>query len=352
MKFRNAILATSAVALTCSLAATPAFAEPFEPGAIQVGDFTDTPESGGQPIVTGSGAYWILGSADGSLDHAFVYLDGVKFFQVLHYGGALSVDGELMTPSGELDQTTEESTGDVVTVGQGTFGALQATTEFRLYAEGDLFRSTYVLTNNTAAPITFTPSVYLDLTDAYSASSTTSSGDLALTTDDYWFTQFNSEWKTAAYSNFWGAPGQTTVTDVGTLDLETYTDDDVVFGDITIAPDSSFQWILFSSMATYDLNDDLAVRDAAAIAAGAAAAAEFGGATPTLAGSERLTRGLDLDIASNWFAAPTVEAAQEEVAKRQLAETGSEGALLLAVAGPLAIIGAILFMSRRRFARD
>ena len=211
-------------------------------------------------------------------------------------------------------------------------------------------RQVFVLTNNTADAITFTPSVNEDISDVWSNSATTSSGDILLTTADYWYTQFNSAYGegatpsyTGVYSKFWGAPDHLTVVSVDPeLSLTDYTSGEVVFGDITIEPGESYQWIMFHSIATYDVTGDDAARDIAAIAAGEAARAELGGASPSLDGSERLTRGLDMAINSNWFSVEVPEEAE-------LAETGiNTPAYLLSAGAMIAFAAAVRVAARRR----
>ncbi len=296
-----------------------------------------------------NGTYWDFSDQNGEIGHSFPVVDGAAWGWVAHYDGTLMVDGGRLSYDGPFDITTDENLDQVIT-GVGMFGSLDAAVEYRVYAEGDLMRQVFVLTNNTADAITFTPSVNEDISDVWSNSATTSSGDILLTTADYWYTQFNSAYGegatpsyTGVYSKFWGAPDHLTVVSVDPeLSLTDYTSGEVVFGDITIEPGESYQWIMFHSIATYDVTGDDAARDIAAIAAGEAARAELGGASPSIDGSERLTRGLDMAINSNWFSVDVPEEAE-------LAETGiNTPAYLLSAGAMIAFAAAVRVAARRR----
>lgn len=334
---RNLTVATLSLALV-GLSTLPASAVTFNGGGVTIGDLTN-------------GTYWVLDDRNGATGHSRMYVDGAEFLQVVHYSGHLSIDGQEMSYSTDFDLSTDGN-GDQVMIGVGTFGSLDVTAEYRAYAEGDLLRQTWVMTNNTRSSVTVTPSVYEDISDFFSESGTTSSGDILLTTADYWYTQFDSRFvngdttvgQTVVYSKFWGSPDHTRLTSVSPdLVLTDYGDGRVEFTDITIKPGASFQWVTFHSMATYDISGDEAATDLAAIAAGEAAVAEFGDSDPTLSGSARLTRELDLTIPSNWFSGGVSE---------ELAPTGGDDIALLTLFASIGLFAASVAVRQRRAMRS
>lgn len=324
-----------AVALTFA-SVLPAYASVWNGDTIVFGDTTD-------------GTEWSIYS-DGGLDHSYVYIDGQVFDRVICESSGLQLDGSYFEYADDMDITTDTN-GDQVVTGTGTFSAndgdVDATVEYRAYAAGDLLRTTYVLTNNTGSAITVEPSIYEDPSDNSSDSATTSSGDLTVGTDDYWYTTFDSTTPSVVYSKFWGAPDYVSVTNTGGLDISTNeSSETVTFGTVTIAAGASFQWIVFHSLKGYALDDDADTQDGNAIAAGQAAVDEFGGANPSLSGSERLTYALDTSIASNWFPAQT-----ETAPDPALAETGADLAAPLGFAVLALFAGAAVVIARRRAQR-
>lgn len=334
----KSLLALAASATVGLSTVVPAVAVPYSSGYITFGDTTN-------------GTSWGLDDREGTIAHSLLYVDGVVFDQITHYSSGLKLDGNIMTPNDDFDISVDAVTGDQVVVGTGTYGTLDASVEYRAYTDGDLFRQVFLLTNNTGSTITVTPSTMEDISDFASDNATTSSGDIALTTADYWYTQFDtlydgvfngvpytSPGQTVVYSKFWGSPDHVTVSAIGPeLDLLVPSYDDVTFGDITLSPGDSYQWIHFHSMKSYDIAGDEAADEAAAIAAGVSAQDEFGGDAPSLDGSGRLSYGLDLSIPSNWFPGDV-----------ELADTGVEAGLSIAVGVTLLAAGIAIAMRKRR----
>ena len=333
MKSKKLAIATAFATIAIALAPTAAHATSFSGGHVVIGNNTD-------------GADWQI-YEDGGIDHSYVYIAGQTFDRVIcgTYGGLL-VDGNTFSVDGTgLDQTTD-SNNDVVTVGNGNFSnGLDAAIEYRLYAEGDLLRTSYVLTNNTGSPITFTPSVYEDPSDNSSDSATTTSGDNIVDLNDTWYTTFDVTSPSAVYSKFWGVK-PVNVNSLSVVGSET--SDEVVFADVTIPAGASYNWIFFHSYKGYDVSGDDAAKIASAQAAGAAAVADFADNGQALPDSGRVLRGLDLSLESNWH---PVQAPSAPSTKKKLANTGSNDNGLLAVAGALVVAGSTVLVARRRSRR-
>jgi LPXTG-motif cell wall-anchored protein len=339
MKKKSTLISAAALAAALVLVPQAAMAAPFVEDDIIIGDQTN-------------GSLWDITNS-GGLGHSYFYVNGVTYDRVVCSEGlgALSVENEIFQPDGDgLDQITESGTGDIVISGNGTFPGVDfnVAAEYRIYAEGDLVRSSHVLTNNTDAPITFTPSVYEDPSDNYSDFATSSSGDNVADLTDRWYSTFDSVYDladenepSAVYTKFWGK---------NPVNLNSFTfnndqnSDDVEFADVTVAPGKSYAWIVYFSYKTYALstNSDLATAQAADVAsaqaAGAAAVSEFRSNGSQLPSSGRLVRGLDLSIASNWAPAAAT-----------LANTGSESAALAAT-GLFAVLSGIasVMVARRK----
>lgn len=307
--------------------AAPASAAPWYGGAIIVGDYGTT---------NLDGASWYVND-QGSIDHSRRALNGETYSQVVcgTYGG-LIVDGNYLAVVGDLDLSVAEN-GDQVVVGEGTFGNLDATVEYRVYAEGDLLRTVYVLTNNTGSDITFTPSTYEDPEDNFGEGST-SSGDVALGNGDNWYQVYSTAEHSGVYTKF---TGDLSIVGGDILNPVAGEYGEVVYENITIAAGASYQVILFHSYATYDLSGDEAAVSAAAAAAGQVVVDEFDGG---LVLSERLATGLNSDIASNFtFVADEAPVEEEEV----LAETGVNAMAGIALGVAVAAAGAVLVLRRR-----
>ena len=322
----------AAAALAVALIALPnaAHASSFGGGNVTVGDTTN-------------GADWQIYD-DGSIDHSYVYTNGDTFDRVVcgTYGGLL-VDGNSFSVNGSGTDIVTDSNNDQVITGTGTFSttssSLDAVVEYRLYAEGDLLRTSYVLTNNTSSAITFTPSVYEDPTDNNSDSATSTSGDNLADTNDTWYTTFDSTTPSAVYSKFWGVKP----TALNGFEFNSNeSSEEVDFATVTIQPGASYDWIFFHSYKSYSLTGDAAAIDAAASAAGAAAVAEFADNGSALPSSGRIIRGLDLTMESNWHPAVAPTPAPT------LASTGSDFTGIVALGGAFLVGGAVALMRRRK----
>ena len=269
--------------------------------------------------------------------------------------GGLELDGDELD-NADLDRVVDAN-GDIVISGTGEFrgGDLDATVEYRAFAEGDLLRTSYVVTNNTNAEITVTPSTYDDTTDN-AGSGTTSSGDSAIGNTDLWWTQYDTDFDdidglntdsytgtlnspSVVFGRYYGSPGLIAA-DFSDFDPFDQDSDDVTFTDVTIQPGASYQWIFFYQMLSYDQSagadplDDSA--NAGVVTAAAAAsdnAADEFGADLELTG--RLARGLDADIDSNWVINP------------ELADTGVD-ASGIAIGGAMLAAAGIAFVATRR----
>ena len=374
--FSIAVVASAIVASS----AMPASAVPWSGSDLIVGDSVDY-------------TYWDLNEA-GSLDHSGIVHDENSDGQLAN-GEDLNADGILdagedTNSNGELDLGPDyefdrvwcgtsggleldgddldnadldrvvAANGDVVISGTGEFrgGDLDATVEYRVFAEGDLLRTSYVVTNNTNAAITVTPSTVDDTTDN-SDSGTTSSGDSAIGNSDLWWTQYNTDFDdndwlgydgytgtlyspSVVFGRFYGSPGLIAA-DFSDFDPFGGESDDVTFTDVTIQPGASYQWIFFYQMLSYDQSaganpdpeEDLSANAGVVTAAAAAsdnAADEFG-ADLELTG--RLARGLDAHIDSNWVINP------------ELADTGVD-ASGIAIGGAMLAAAGIAFVATRR----
>lgn len=272
--------------------------------------------------------------------------------------GGLELDGnELDNPN--LDRVVDAK-GDIVISGTGDFrgGDLDATVEYRVYAEGDLLRTSYVVTNNTGAAITVTPSTYDDTIDN-SGSGTTSSGDSAIGNSDLWWTQYDTDFNdidwlstsgytgtlyspSVVFGRYYGSPGLIAA-DFTDFDPFVGDDNDVTFTDVTIQPGASYQWIFFYQMLSYDqsagadpgfLNQSANAAVVTAAAAASDGAADEFGADLELTG--RLARGLDADIAANWVIYP------------ELADTGVDASGIAIGGAMLAAAGIAVVATRRR----
>ena len=269
--------------------------------------------------------------------------------------GGLLLDGDELD-NADLDRVVAAN-GDVVISGTGEFrgGDLDATVEYRVFAEGDLLRTSYVVTNNTNAAITVTPSTEDD-TDDNSGSGTTSSGNGVIGDSDLWWTQYDTDFDgidgldtdsytgtldspSVVFGRYYGSPGLIAA-DFSEFDPFDGDSGDVTFTDVTIQPGASYQWIFFYQMLSYDQSagaDPLDYSANAGVVTAAAAASdnaadEFG-ADLELTG--RLARGLDADIDSNWVINP------------ELADTGVD-ASGIAIGGAMLAAAGIAFVATRR----
>lgn len=337
---KKSVLAAGSFALAAALVAAPtvAFAEPWGGGQVVIGDNTN-------------GASWDIND-EGSIDHSYVYVDGQTFDRVIcgTTGGLRLNDSDFNDTVTSLDITTD-SYGDKVITGAGTFDGvnLDVTVEYRVFAAGDVLRTSYLLTNDTQEAITVTPSVHEDPSDNSSDSAFSTDGNNTADTADSWYSTFDASYvvgdgePSAVYTKFWG---KKPVNLNGFAFADSQSSEDVEFAPLTIEPGQSYNWIFFHSYRAYALSENadvdakLAADNAAAIAAGRAAVAEFGSNGNSLPASGRLVRGLDLSIASNWAPAQAVPS---------LANTGSEDMLLgFAGLGLIALGSAAMVINRRK----
>lgn len=313
--------------LALAAVAAPASAEPWSGGEIVIGDWGTT---------NLDGASWFVESG-GSIDHSYRAFAGDEYTNVVcgTYGGLKINDSEVSTNS-DLDRVVADN-GDVVISGTGVYGDMDVTLEYRVFAEGDVLRTTYVITNTTGSAVTFTPSTYEDPEDAYGQGST-SSGDELLGSSDTWYQVYDVQSRSAVYTKL-----------IGNLQIEgedimnpvqgDY--NDVTYSDITLGAGESIQIVLFHSYVAYDTAGDEASDNNAAAAAAQAVIDEFDGG---LVLSERLATGLNRDIASNFtFAADEAPVEEEEV----LAETGVNAMAGIALGVAVAAAGAVMVLRRR-----
>lgn len=272
--------------------------------------------------------------------------------------GGLELDGSELD-NADLDRVVDAN-GDIVISGTGDFrsGDLDATVEYRVYAEGDLLRTSYVVTNNTNAAITVTPSTEDDTQDN-SGSGTTSSGDSVIGNSDLWWTQYDTDFDdtdwldtdgytgtlyspSVVFGRYYGSPGLIAA-DFVAFDPFDGENDGVTYTDVTIQPGASYQWIFFYQMLSYDqsagADPDPLNKSANAAVVTAAAAASDGAADEFGADLEltgRLARGLDADIAANWVIYP------------ELADTGVDASGIAIGGAMLAAAGIAVVATRRR----
>ncbi|PTW90891.1 LPXTG-motif cell wall-anchored protein [Microbacteriaceae bacterium MWH-Ta3] len=306
--------------------ATPASADPWSGGDVIVGDYGTT---------NLDGASWYVDSL-GNIGHSYRAFGGQDFDRVVcgEYGG-LMIDDSYVTTDGDLDKVVADN-GDIVISGTGTFGDLDATLEYRVFASGDVLRTVYILTNNTGSAITVTPSTYEDPSDSYGQGST-SSGDEMLGSSDNWYQVYDTQIPSALYTKLFGSL-QIVGEDI--INPVQGGSDEVTFADITIPAGESYQFILFHSYVGYDVEGDEASDINAAAAAAQAVIDEFDGG---LALSERLATGLIADIDGNFTIASDEEAVEEEA----LAETGVNATTGIVFGAAALAAGAVLVLRRR-----
>lgn len=326
------------------------------PAAAAPVDFT------GNDIFVGTDSdftYWYLDD-DGSISHSGIVHDadaddnldsGDYEFDRVWCGtsGGLMLDGDEFSSDVTAKIDTDSNGDQVVTGAMANWQGLSATAEFRVYSEGDLLRTTYVLTNNTNSAITVEPSTTDDTSDS-SGEGTTMSGDSTFELTDLWWTQYSTAYQSQNWfdtsttfpsvvlGRYYGSVGKITLT--ADTQFDPFDDDynDVVFGSVTIQPGASYQFVFFYQLLDFDQSaGNGAATDAAALAVSNHAADEFGGTNPKLSG--RLSRGLDLTIASNWNTDAT------------LAETGYDASGLGLAGAMLALAGTAVIVRRRKASR-
>lgn len=294
---------------------------------------------------TGTCTYWDL-SDDGGIGHSYVYVDGLQFGNVIcGTEGELNLDGNSLTSNGDMMIDTDAN-GDKVVTGTGYFvTGLDATVEYRAYAEGDLLRMVYVVTNNTGSAVTVNPSVYEDPSDSYPdnetagyGASTTTDGDDQVETTDRWYVMYEPTEPAGIYGRFWGSQDDISISGVNSFDITaSQNSDDVDFGSVTIPAGGSYQWIFFHKYLSWGY-DAAATNDAnrdAQAAVAATADDEFGA---SLALTGRLSRNLDGTILNNWGYSGEPET---------LPTTGSDSTGLVLAGLTLAIMGGAVLVRRR-----
>ena len=348
-------------AIIAALAATGAFIAPVTASAAPVSWSGDEVEIGSGDQNTGSLTIWDIDEA-GSISHSVRFVNGLEYRQVW-----CGTSGGLLVDTNELDNATltidTDGNGDKVVSGTGTFsaddGTLDAAVEYRVYAEGDLLRTSYKLTNNTASAITFTPSMSEDISDGTAGdgdtfAALTSGGDAQIDTTDWWWSYVEVEEDTnsktssavpsVVFSRFWG--NKQGAVDLGDFSFEVIdnggvlTDnrdyDDVYFEDLTIAPGDSYLWVNFYKMDTYAYT--LVTANVTGYEANlASATAVMNTAADDLKSgllAGRYARNLDLTLETNW--APV-----------QLPTTGSDSTGLVLAGMALALMGGAVLVRRR-----
>lgn len=212
--------------------------------------------------------------------------------------------------------------------------------EYRIYSEGDFLRVLYVITNPTASPITFSPSVYEDPIDSYSEAATTTDNDNQLETTDNYYTTFDAITPSVVGTRIWGSPSNFGVVDIDGVDIADGDGGDVTFSDVTINAGEKFQWIFYTRLGVYDLSGDDSAKISEALASNAAGVGQF---DASWVPNQRLAVGLDASIPSNFALTPaptpSPSASPTTVPAASLAKTGAEvdwlllGSLIAVVAG-------------------
>lgn len=343
---RVALIATTSLALVLSgsLGAQAAPGD-WQPGFVNLPARED-----------GSFIRWDITDESGTMGHVMRFLpdsgypaneySGTEMVERTACSGQdFTLNNQFFTANSDYDSITD-SNGDVVISGTGYWSLseqIDSAVTTRIYSEGDLMRTSHLLTNNSANPVTITFKIEHDITDTVAAG-TSSSGDNAWTSADRWVSAWDAEANSMVYSIFWGTP------DILNTDTISLVDDDTseplstmtvpftatqTFESFTIAAGAQYQLVLFQSNREYNGTE------AGAEAAQAAAVAEFSAANFGLSG--RLARGLDTSIPGNWTAGT---AAGEE-----LANTGSTMDATPIAFGAFALISAgagAVFAARRR----
>jgi len=331
---RKKILAISAT--TCALlvgSVLPAHATPWDGSDIIVGN-------------QASGTYtgWSFYS-DPYIGHGYRYVSGVTDFDnVVCEGVQFNIDGnepDLFGTTSNLsdsdwDLVTDPSGDQVMTVAAqfstDSSAVIGADIEYRFYAEGDLARATYVLTNDTGSAITFTPSYDEGSSlDNYGEGST-SDGDQTFEVSDWWLTVYDSGYPTVVATWLLGAPDLLSIESIDEGDSGVVTEGGYVeatMSDVTIQPGASVQFVFFYAMNVYSQG-----AGAAASAAAADDAVISGYASGHLTG--RFLRGLD----------ETVPGANVHLGAA-LAETGVD-ASGIAIGGAMLAAAGIAFVATRR----
>lgn len=362
--------------LIAALAATGATLVPVSASAAPVSWSGGEVEVGSGDQNSGSLTIWDL-YEDGSIGHSVRFVNGKEYRQVW-----CGESGGLMVDENYLDYDTftidTDANGDQVISGTGEFaaagGTLDAAVEYRIYAEGDLLRTSYTLTNNTASAITFTPSMDEDIGDGIQSNgdnfaALTSSGDAQIDTTDWWWSyveveedsnsETNDPVPTVVFSRFWGTKkgaadlgdfsfevldgstdgqdndGDGSTDEAGEL-IDNRDDDEVLFEDVTIAPGASYLWVNFYKMDTYDYTlvsvavngYDANLASATAVVNSAANDLKSGELTG------RYARNLDLTVENNW-------------GPLQLPTTGSDSTGIVLAGLALALMGGAVLVRRR-----
>ena len=352
LKKMLAVVAVSALPILGVV--SPAFAADWDGGDITVGNSTDF-------------TYWDIDD-DGSINHSGIVHDDAddaldyEFTQVwCGTSGTLTINGYDPTMSGPGAIETDAN-GDKVVAISGSYagGAIDLDLEIRAYSEGDLVRTTYVLTNTTNETLTFTPGTHGD-TDDDAGYGNTMTGGAALTNNDLWWTAYDptldrsphfdsGNFSSVVFGRYYGSIGKIVVADTSGFNSFEEDDGDVVFGDMTLAAGESYQFVLFYQMLSYDIKDesgqidqDVATSSAATVSA--QAASEFGGTNPALSG--RLLRSLDLTIPMNWIQADGDGGDGDSGEENGLPETGANLSIQLFSLAIIAVGAGIVALRRR-----
>jgi LPXTG-motif cell wall-anchored protein len=219
-----------------------------------------------------------------------------------------------------------------------------------MYSEGDFLRVLYVITNPTASPITFSPSVYEDPTDSYSDAATTTDNDNQLETTDNYYTTFDALYPSVVGTRIWGSPSNFGVVDIDDLTITEGDSGEVTFSDVTINAGEKFQWIFYTRLGVYDFSGDDSAKISGALASNAAGVGQF---DASWVPNQRLAVGLDASIPSNFdltpAPTPSPSASPTTAPAATLAKTGADLEWLM-FAGVIALLGGagFLALSRRK----
>ncbi len=277
------------------------------------GDWT-SPMSAEIPHPDGDGTslLWRISSAAGTMGHVqrgsgaydgYGYTGGTTVTQLVCTGQDVTLNDLAFVPNADFDSTTEVDTGDYVVTGTGTWAGLDDAVQIRVFGEGDLMRTSHVLTNNTGSAITVTWKMHHDWTDAGNiAHVQTSTGDNVWDASDIWAGAYSEDPGVMVAAFFWATPELLTNSSTSFFDnsnsqaitnLGTAFYGDQTFNTFTVTPGAKYQLMWFDSNteAAAETND-------ARAAALTAAVAEFG--DWEWGYHDRSARGIDVTIPGNW----------------------------------------------------
>lgn len=301
---RVACIAATALVLSAAL---PVAAQ-AAPGSWTAPASVEIPHPDGD----GSSLLWRISSAAGTMGHVqrgsgtfgeYGYDTDVVVTQLVCTGQDVTLNTLSFVPNADFDSTTEVDTGDFVATGTGTWAGLDDAVQIRVFGEGDLMRTSHLLTNNTGSPITVTWKMHHDWTDAGAiAHVQTSTGDNVWDASDIWAGAYSEDPGVMVAAFFWATPDLLTNASTAFIDnnlslplvnLTEAFSGDQTFNTFTVAPGAKYQLMWFDSNteAAAETND-------ARQAALTTAVAEFGDWEWGV--HDRSARGIDVTIAGNW----------------------------------------------------